>query len=198
MKKGDMKRLLRGEKTDLGIDLKGISTVVLCVLLFNTASPQVPIDGFCRLTSIPAFPGYNKLFTSDVNYDSYQDIILYSASQRSIAIIEGKIDSTFTDYQLINTPYYFSDVAAVFNRDTGSEQYFFTSRKKRIAGLFDFSNFDRFNLIANIDFDSFPEKTCVADVNNDGYPEYLVSGSGFNGLSVIEYREDKLVESKID
>jgi hypothetical protein len=193
-----MKKLFKEGKRDFKTELKGISTVILWFLLSNHILSQVPINGFCQVKSFSAFPGYDRLTISDINYDSVNDIILYSSSKRSTAVIEGEIDSSITNYKIHYTAYRHSNIVPVFNKRTGSEQFIFTSRKSRIFGWFDFSNFGRYNLITKIRFDSFPENISVADINRDGSSEFLISGSGFKGLSVLTSGDDELPESKIE
>lgn len=193
---------MQGDNTDLKTDRRVISAAFLWVILFNSTIAQVPINGFCQVKSFPAFPGFNRISISDVNYDSFEDIILYSSSQKLIAVIEGEIDNSFMDYKIITSPYNFSNIIPVYNKATGLEQYVFSSRKKRTVGMFSFSSFGRFNLLAKIGFDSYPENISVADINNDGNFEYLISGSGFKGLSLLsfidgEFNEIKLEESSI-
>ncbi|MFB3057171.1 MAG: FG-GAP repeat domain-containing protein, partial [Ignavibacteriaceae bacterium] len=193
-----MKKLLQGDNTDLKTDRRVISAAFLWVLLFNPAIAQVPINGFCQVKSFPAFPGYNRISIFDVNYDSFKDVILYSSSQKSIAVIEGEMDNSFTDYKIINSPYNFTNIIPVYNKATGSEQYVFSSRKKRTVGMFSFSSFGRFNLLAKIGFDSYPENISVADINNNGNFEYLISGSGFKGLSLLSFIDGELNETKLE
>ena len=189
---------MQGDNTDLKTDRRVISAAFLWVFLFNSVIAQVPINGFCQVKSFPAFPGFNRISVSDFNYDSFKDVILYSSSQKLIATIEGQMDSSFTDYKIINSPYNFSNIIPVYNKATGMEQYVFLSRKKRTVGLFSFSSFGRFNLLAKIGFDSYPENISVADINNDGDFEYLVSGSGFKGLSLLSLIDGELTESKLE
>jgi len=193
-----MKKLLQGDNTDLKTDQRAISVAFLWVLLFNPVFAQVPINGFCQVKSFPAFPGYNSISIFDVNYDSFKDVILYSSSQKSIAVIEGEMDNSFTDYKIINSPYNFTNIIPVYNKATGSEQYVFSSRKKRTVGMFSFSSFGRFNLLAKIGFDSYPENISVADINNNGNFEYLISGSGFKGLSLLSFIDGELNETKLE
>jgi len=193
-----MKKLLQGDNTDLKTDRRAISVAFLWVLLFNPAIAQVPINGFCQVKSFPAFPGFNRISIFDVNYDSFKDVILYSSSQKSIAVIEGEMDNSFTDYKIINSPYNFTNIIPVYNKATGTEQYVFSSRKKRTVGMFSFSSFGRFNLLAKIGFDSYPENISVADINNNGNFEYLISGSGFKGLSLLSFIDGKLNETKLE
>jgi len=189
---------LQGDNTDLKTDRRVISAAFLWAFLFNSAIAQVPINGFCQVKSFPAFPGFNRISVSDVNYDSFKDVILYSSSQKSIAVIEGEMDSSFTDYKIINSQYNFSNIIPVYNKVAGSQQYVFSSRKKRTVGVFSFSSFGRFNLLAKIGFDSYPENISVADINNDGDFEFLISGSGFKGLSLLFLIDSELTETKIE
>ena len=193
-----MKKPSREDRTGSETEPKWISLIILWVLLISSVFPQVPINGFCQLKFFPAFPGFNRVTVADINFDSINDIILYSSSQKIIAIIEGSADSSFTDYKIINAPYQFSSITPVYNRKTGSEQFFFCARKKRVAGLFEFTGFRRFNMVAKIGFDSYPENVSAADIDNDGRLEYLVSGSGFNGLSIISFRKGELTEAKVE
>ncbi len=48
-----------------------------------------------------------------------------------------------------------------------------------------------------IEFDSYPENIFTGDVDLDGKEEILVSGSGFDGLSIISRANDGIGESKI-
>jgi hypothetical protein len=198
MKKGGTRKLLQEDNTDLKTDRRIISTVFLWVILINSAIAQVPINGFSQVKSFPAFPGFNRISIIDINYDSFKDLILYSSSQKSIAVVEGELNENITDYKIITSPYNYSNIIPVYNRATGTEMYVFSSRKKRTVGLFSFSSFQRFNLLAKIVFDSYPENISVADINNDGDFEYLVSGSGFKGLSLLSFIDNKLTETKLE
>lgn len=193
-----MKKLLKEDKADLKTEVKKISLTILLLLFFNSAFSQVPINGFCQLNSFPAFPGFNRMTIAAIDIDSFSDVLLYSPNQKSICIISGNEEGNFTDYKIINTPYQFSNIASFYNIDKKSEQFLFSSRKKRIVGLFDFSSSGKFNLITKINFDSFPENICADDIDGDSKPECLVSGSGFSGLSILSYRNNELLESKIE
>ncbi|MCZ6702782.1 MAG: VCBS repeat-containing protein [Ignavibacteria bacterium] len=193
-----MMKLLKGENTDFKHEAKRISVVILWVLFLNSAFAQVPINGFCQLNSFPAFPGFSSLAVADVNNDSFQDIILYSSLHKSFVVAEGILDSGFTNYKNSSLPYSFSSINPVYNKENKLIQFAFTSRKNRIAGLFGFSKKGRLKIISKLEFNSFPENISVADINNDGNSEYLISGSGFNGLSVLYYKNGRLAESKID
>jgi hypothetical protein len=193
-----MKMHLKGERTGLITELVRLSVTIFCLLCFNSAYSQIPVNGFCNLNSFPSFPGYTLLTTSDVNNDSYPDILLYSPNHNSIIIAEGKDNFEFTDYKIIKVPYYLSNLIPLGEESAYSMDYVYTSRKSRTAGIFNIPISGNFNPIAELEFDSFPENISTADINNDGYSEYLISGSGFNGLSVLFFKDDELTEKKIN
>ena len=192
-----MKKPLKEDKTGLRTELKKFSFLFLWLSFFSFAFPQVPINGFCELKSFPAFPNYDRLLMSDLNYDSFKDIILYSAEQNSLVIIDGEEKGTFSDYKIEKAFYHFTTIKTIFDYGSGSEQFVFTSRNSRSAGIFNFSSFGRFNLIDTLTFDSFPENVEIADIENNGDEEFLISGSGFNGLSILFFEKGTLNEHKI-
>lgn len=191
-----MRRHLTGERTGLGSELRSINTVVCWLFLLNTALPQIPINGFCQLNSFPVNHGYKKFAVADVNYDSFNDYILYGSPDNSLQVIERMKDTTLSSYRIF--PFYkISVLIPVFDNKTGSPQFFFSDRGGRTAGLFDITGRNKFHLIDKISFNSFPENVDVSDVDEDGIMDYLVSGSGFQGLSLIKFKDDKLKELKI-
>jgi len=189
---------LQEDNTDLKTGRIAISAVFLWVFLFNSAFSQVPINGFCQVKSFPAFSGFDCISFSDVNYDPFKDLILYSSFKKSITVVEGEKNYSFTSNKSISTPYNYSKIIPVYNKTTGAEMYVFSSRKKRTVGLFGFSEFGSFNLLAKIVFDSYPDNISVADINNDGESEYLISGSGFKGLSLLSFIDGELIETKLE
>jgi len=193
-----MSKLLQEDNTGLKTGLLVISAVFLWVFLYNSAVAQVPINGFCQVNSFPGFTGFNNITVTKVNTDSFKDVILYSSFQNSIIIIEGDNDDSFTKFKNIPTPYNYSNIVPVYSKTNGKNLYVFSSRKKRTVGFFNFSSYGRFNLLAEIGFDSYPENIGVADINNDGDFEYLVSGSGFRGLSLLYFTDGEITEIKLE
>ncbi len=61
-----------------------------------------------------------------------------------------------------------------------------------------FASYGKFNLLAKISFDSYPENISDADINDDGNFGYLVSGSGFKGLSLLSFIDSELNEIKLE
>ncbi|GBD89065.1 FG-GAP repeat protein [bacterium BMS3Abin03] len=192
-----MKKPLKEDKTGLKTGLKKFSFIFVWLSFLSFAFPQVPVNGFCELKSFPAFPNYNRLLVSDINYDSYEDLLLYSSEQNALVLIEGDEEGTFSDYKIEKASYHFTSIKTIFDYETGSEQFVFISRNSRSAGIFNFSTFGRFNLIDTLTFDSFPENVEIADIENNGDEEFLISGSGFNGLSVLYFENGKLNELKL-
>ena len=191
-----MRRRLRGEKTGFYTELKGIKTLIFWFLLINTALPQIPINGFCQLNTFHVIPGYKKFVVADINYDSFNDYILYSFYKNSIQVLERAKDTTFSNYRIFSVNY-ISILVPVYDSKTGSMQFFFLDREKRTAGLFYLTSKNRLNIIDKITFDSYPENVTVSDVNKDGSMDYLISGPGFKGLSLLQLEGEKLTETDI-
>ena len=192
-----MRRHLKEDNTDLKAGLRRVSIVFICLLFFNSSFSQTPVNGFCKINSFPVFHGYNHILISDLNFDTSDDLILYSPAQKSLVLIEGNDEGSFLDYKIVNTPFTFSYLQKYFDYTSGSEQYVFTSRKLRTAGVFNFSSFGRFNLFAKHKFDSFPENIEIGDVENNGDKEFLISGSGFDGISLLSFSNYSLTSEKI-
>ena len=76
-------------------------------------------------------------------------------------------------------------------------RYVFSSRKNRLLGLINISENETPKIISKLEFDSFPDNINVGDVNNSGIQEFLVSGSGFDGISLIYQYKEELSESKV-
>ena len=191
-----MRKRLRGEKTGLSSELKSIRIVVYWLLFFDTAFSQIPINGFCQLNSFPVIPGYKKFVVADINYDSFNDYILYSSSKNSIQVIERVKDTTFSTYQIFSGNY-ISAMIPVYDSKTGSMQFFFLNREKRAAGIFYLTSKNRLDIIDKFTFDSYPENVTAADINQDGSMDYLISGAGFRGLSILRLKDNKLLETSI-
>lgn len=192
-----MKKLSNGGKRDFKAELTGVKLLFFCFFFSSSLYSQIPINGFCSIKTLPVYSGYSRLMISDIKFDSLTDIVLYSPSLKKICVVEKDTESHYSKRNVIWSPNNFSQVLAVKNNETGSLQYAFISRSTRTAGYFDLSNSGRFNLIAELTFDSYPENISSANIDYRGNPEVLLSGSAFKGLSLLNFSDGILSESKI-
>lgn len=135
---------------------------------------------------------------ADINFDSIKDILLYSNSSKKICVIEEDEQSKYSRTKIIRPTNTLSQVLPIFNGKTHSPLYAFVSRQQRSVGLFELSKYGRFKLVSRLTFDSYPGNMKVADINYDGNIEFLISGSAFNGLSIILFDNEELRQEKLE
>lgn len=187
-----MRRRSKGGNTDSKTG-KSYSFLILFLLLSTNISAQIPINGFCEFNSYQVPTGYDHCLPADINNDSYSEMILYSSIKKKLAIVSNLINKSDLSIQEYSFPFEISKLKQLKNKN----RYVFTSRQNRLAGLLNISSDGEIKIISTIDFDSFPENVNVGNINNYGSEEFLISGSGFEGLSFIYQYKGGLGESKI-
>lgn len=212
-----MKKLFKGGKIDLKIEFllkvnsdllkKKFNIFLLVVFLSNSSfifsqnlfnNTQVPVNGFCKFKNIATGQNYSSIFSFNYNNDSYSDILLYSPLKKKINILTGNENGEFSRQDSIKVPFQFSSIQTIFNKKKEVEGYAFASRRDRTAGIFQISKYRRFSIQSTIKFNSYPENISLADVNGNGKKEILISGSAFDGLSLLYLSGRKLEEKKIE
>ena len=187
-----MRRHLKGGNTDLKTG-RSYSFLILFLILSQNISAQIPINGFCEYNSYQVPSGYEHCLPVDINSDSYSEIILYSSSKKKIAIVSGLQTRNKLLIKEYSLPFEISQLEPLKNKGT----YVYSSRQNRLLGLLKISDDEKPKIISKLEFDSFPENVNVGDVNNYGVEEFLISGSGFDGISLIYQYKGRLGESKI-
>ena len=193
-----MKKLYKEENVDLGKGLKLYSFLLFFVMFFiNEAISQVPINGFCKLNSFKVDSGYTSLFSLNFNNDSHTDLILFNPLRKYLTVLTGDRSGNFGKKMRFNIPYEITNIVSYkdnFNRVLG---YAFTSRKNRRMGIYDLTKSGKPYLKKVFKFDSFPDNISSANLNNDNSESFLISGSAFNGLSIITEDKNIFSEKKI-
>ena len=192
-----MKKRLLAEKTDLKQELRLLSLLFFLFFLFDLSFAQVPINGFCKLNTFSVDSGYNFIFRLNFNTDSYSDIILSSSFNKRSALLEGFGIGEFKDQKKITLPLSTSNIEPIFNRINEIEGYAFLSRAERTFGIYSFSQFGYPSISKRYKFNSYPDGISIADINGDGQNEFLISGSTFDGLSLLSLQRNKFVEEKL-
>jgi hypothetical protein len=200
MKKEDMKKRLLGEKIGLKIELNAISFLFLFLFFPFKVFTQIPINGFCKLNSYQFSPGYSKIFSLNYNSDSYSDLILYNPSSKKISAVSGEKNERFAKEKFFSFPFYVSNLAPIREMNNEIKKYAFTSRKNLTAGICEFSSDGKPRITHQLTFKSYPEKLSTADIDGDFSQEILLSGSAFEGLSILNFEgknlNERIVESK--
>jgi hypothetical protein len=195
-KKEDLMKHLSGEKTDLKIgQLK--NSFILFLLIFSSLSfSQVPVNGFCSLKYYSIPKGYHRLISADLNSDANDELIFYSSVSKRIGIYSGiPGDSTqLKEFQI------YSEITHLkqLKDKTGNNNLFAAvERKLRRISLFYISPDSIDAGKSHIEFDSYPENIFLGDVDLNGMEEILVSGTGFDGLSILIRANGGIGERKI-
>jgi len=193
-----MKKHSLGEKTGLKIESSIINLLFLFFFLSSVIFPQIPINGFCKLNSYHFSPGYSKIFSLNYNNDSYSDLILYNPSSKELSVVSGKKNESFGLEKKIDFPFQISNLVPIREKNNEIKKYAFTSRKNLTAGIFDFSSKGKPRVTNVLTFKYYPDRLSIADIDGDFHQEILLSGSAFDGLSILSFDKKNLREKKIN
>ena len=191
-----MKKLLREGSTDFKPAKNKVKTLLFLILLSCEGFSQIPINGFCKYQSFAVDSGFQKFLPLNYNDDFYTDLFFYNPFDDNIVSLDGGQNATFGKKAVKRLQEALTDVQYLWDKNNKIYAYAFISRKQSSAGILKF-NLDGIPEVESaIKFNTYPGHLCTGDVNGDGISELLISGSAFNGLSLI-YQEDKPREDKI-
>lgn len=129
------------------------------------------------------------------NGDYYSDFVLWNPVRKEVSIMKGGKQGGLIEEKLFSIPVEISSVQPL-NSKPGSA-YFFSSRRKMKAGIYELKVTGEPALLKSIGFDSYPDYLSIADVDGKGKNEILVSGGAFKGISILYQNKDSLIEKKI-
>ena len=189
-------RRLPGEKTGLKAGLLTNSCILLFLFFSSLSNCQIPINGFCSLKSITLSKGFQFIVPSDINFDGNDELIVYSPTSKKVGLISGLSNNELYLKEFeVN-----SEISQLRQlQDKGDSTKFFVAieRKLRQISLLSITSDSLKEKIGKITFDSYPEKIYTGDIDLNGTDEILVSGSGFDGLSVLFRAGRDIGEKKI-
>lgn len=190
-----MKRL-SGEKTDSKIG-QVKNSFILFILLFSSLSySQIPINGFCFQKNYSLPKDYQGILSADLNSDGNDELIFYSAVLKRIGIYYG-IPGDSVELKEFQLNSEISQLRQLTDQDGSNNLFAAVERKLRRVSLMYISVDSLEAGKTKIEFDSYPENIFTADVDLNGMDEILVSGSGFDGLSILFRADGGVGESKI-
>ena len=164
---------------------------------FYQSFPQVPINGFCKLNSFKVNSGYTSLFPLNFNKDSHTDLVLFNPQKKQLTALTGDKTGNFGKKIRFNIPYEITKMVAYKDNFNNVIGYAFTSRKNRKVGIYDFTKSGRPYLRKVFKFDSYPENISSAIIDDGEEESFLISGSAFNGLSIITENGNRTNNKKI-
>lgn len=188
---------LHAEKTDLRTELRFLSFLILLFLPFDLSLAQIPLNGFCKLNTYKVDNGFDLIFSFNFNKDSYSDLIFTSRSIKEASLMEGSDVAEFRKEKKIRTPHSITAFEPIINKSNEIEGYAVLSRSERILGIYSFSKYGQPSVIKQFKFNSYPDRVSIADINGDDKNDFLVSGSTFDGLSLLTIQKNKFIEEKL-
>ena len=187
---------LSGEK----IGLRAGRIIVSCVLflIFYSAQifSQIPINGFCSLQSYQVPKEFQNILSADLNSDGDDELILYSPASKNIGIVSNVL-SEERQLKIFNDNLEISQLVGISEAKDSVKLFAAVERKLRKISLLSISIDTIGKNLGEITFDSYPEKIFAADIDLNGKKEMLVSGSGFDGLSILYRSGFDLGEKKV-
>jgi len=189
---------LSGGKTGLKVGLL-INSCILFFLFFSSLSfCQIPINGFCSLKSITIAKGYQSIVPSDINVDGNDELILYSPDSKRVGLISGLANDELQIKDFVASSE-ISQLRQLEDKRDGIKLFVAIERKLRKISLLSITSDSLKENIGEITFDSYPEKIYTGDIDLNGTDEILVSGSGFDGLSILyrsgrDFGEQKIIK----
>jgi len=192
-----MKKPYNEEKIGLRIEFNTIRILLIAFFLSEEIFSQIPINGFCQYKNFNIEQNFNCLLSLNYNDDSYSDLILYNPQLKKIVSLSGEPNGSFGKPVLSKVPFEITNIQNLVEENKTIKRYAFTSRQNFRAGIYSFRKNGRAVLSSSIKFNSYPENLSTADVNNNGRDEILVSGSAFNGLSIISQNGSSLKAQKV-
>ncbi len=192
-----MKKPYNAEKAGLKIELSKASLLLIALIFSKEIFPQIPINGFCQYKSYNVEKNFNSLFAINFNNDSYTDLVLYNPDQKKLVALSGEKNGNFSKPNIFSIPYEITSIHSLIERNKKIKRYAFVSRQRMRAGIYSFTSSGRAYLSSSIKFKSFPENVSTADINKNGSDELLISGSAYDGLSIVYQTGSGLKEKNI-
>ena len=191
-----MKKHYKGEKIGLKIEQELKILLFIVVFISFNASAQIPINGFCKHQSFKIPPGYTSVKSVNFNKDTFNDLIIFNNSTKKYLSIEGT-EKGFSKIRVYKIPFEISKFKSISTKYFRGKYFSFVSRKNRSVGIISFNKYGKIEIKKLLKFNSYPENLDAADINNNGRSELLISGSAFEGLSIISQNWHGLDEKKI-
>ena len=191
-----MKKHYKGEKIGLGKEQRFNILLLIFVFISFNASAQIPINGFCKHQSFKIPQEYTSLISVNFNKDKFNDLIIFNNSTKKYLSIEGT-ENGFSKIRVYKNPFEISKIKSITAKNSKGKYFSFVSRKNRSVGIISFNKYGKIELNKILKFNSYPENIDAADINNNGKSELLISGSAFEGLSIISQNWHGLDEKKI-
>ena len=190
-----MKRL-SGEKTDSKIGQLKNSFILFILFLSSLSYSQIPINGFCFQKNYSLPKDYLGIVSADLNSDGNDELIFYSSALKRIGMYVG-IPGDSVELKEFQLSSEISHLKQLKDKEGTNNLFAAVERKLRRVSLMYISLDSLDASKSHIEFDSYPENIFTRDIDLNGKEEILISGSGFDGLSILFRSNGGIGEKKI-
>jgi hypothetical protein len=195
-RKEDLMKHLSGEKTGLKTGLLKNSFIIFLLSFHSLSFCQIPVNGFCSLENYSLPKDYQAVVSADLNLDGNDELIFYSGSSKRLGIYSG-ITGQQAELKEFRLKSEISRLKQLRDKKGSQNLFAAVERKTRKVSVLHISADSLSEAIAEIAFDSYPENIFTGDINLNGTDEILVSGSGFDGLSILSRENGGIGERKM-
>ncbi len=192
-----MKRLYKGEKTGLKLELNTIKILLIALFLSNNLFPQIPINGFDKYDVFDVEKGLSRMLSFNFDGDPYADLLLFKPTGNKLLLLKRQKNGTFGDSIVYKLPLNIFKIVPLFDKTSKQKEFIFIDRKAMLAGIYSLQKKGKPKLLFYTKFHSYPNNISTSVLNDNGINKILLSGSAFNGLSILFKSKDKLISRKI-
>ncbi len=188
-----MKKHLKEERH---VFIPRISSLFLLFLLnLSFLNAQIPLNGFCTFNSFKVDKDYDGIICLNSTNDTINNFLLFSSKQSKHSLIHIDINNRTQKNDFVQLPFASSRIISTENNFR--KEIVSVSRNARKLSILSFNQKSNLNLSKQIKFNSYPDKISTGDIDFDEENEFLISGSSFDGLSIVKRSNSLLVEEKI-
>ncbi|MBE2280885.1 MAG: VCBS repeat-containing protein [Ignavibacteriaceae bacterium] len=196
MRKEDLKRPQKEDKLDL-IKERIFLNLLLFLVLASNLKPQIPLNGFCNYSVDNSGTGYNILVDLTKPFEKIPRFVAFSELNGELTHFLIDKDATVTQKKRQFTPFNVAKAISSKFLTGGNSKIFFITEKANHAGLIYFDDNGIYTGFLIETLESTPENISEGIVFKNKESVFLLSGVGYNGLTLLTPRDNGFTKKNI-